>query len=207
MSNVGMAKTKSIGSGHLFVMAGAGHVMLNWVGAPELELDLVAGEYLEAAKALMSRYRQKGHNDLAAYPILCLYRHAMELFLKSLLILGHRFSGLPRGQDTEDALDEHALLPLLQHMDCLFTTLGKNGWFGLSRLDEEAIKELDRIDPTGEVFRYTVKTFRRGRGPTTEQDFRFSLNRVGEVLDPTLETLSNACLGLREYYRNLVEAR
>lgn len=207
MPNVRIAKTKSIGAGHLFVRAGAGDVMLNWVGAPELELDHIAGEYLEAARALTSRYRQKGHNDLAAYPILFVYRHATELFLKSLLTLGHQFSGLPYSTDTKNVLDKHALRPLLKEVDRLFTTLGKSGSFGLSTLDKQAIEELDRIDPTGEVFRYTLETFKKGGGPTAEQKFRFSLNRVSEVLDPTLETLSNACLGLREYYRNLAEAR
>ena len=59
-------------------------MLLNLFNTPETELALVAEEYHKAAKLLI----EKGvTNDLAAYPIVYLYRHALELSIKSVLIL------------------------------------------------------------------------------------------------------------------------
>jgi len=204
MPSVGMQKTTAVNTRNLFVKARRGNVVMNWTGTPALEVDLIAEEYFEAAKALVSRCEKRGHNDLAAYPILSLYRHALELFLKSLLILGYRFSGLTCDIKTAEALKEHPLVPLLNGVGRLLTALGNSGRFRLSQLNKktfrDAIQELDKIDRFGQAFRYT---FQKNGAPTVEQNFTFSLYNVSEVLDPILEALSNACLDLREHYKNL----
>jgi hypothetical protein len=71
---------------HLFVAANGkskaagGNVVLNFMGAPKRELALIGDEYFEAAKVLMGSLAQKGsYSDLKAYPIVFLYRHALEL--------------------------------------------------------------------------------------------------------------------------------
>jgi hypothetical protein len=188
----------------LFVKAGAKDAMLNWYGVPELQLDLVADEYFNAAKALSSRYEQMGHNDLAAYPIVSTYRHSLELFLKSLLHLGQRFSARPLDSDATKALKGHRLVPLWEGLDRLLGDLGMRGWFGLNDPElPEIIREFDSVDPQAQSFRYTSK---KDGTAACERDFRFSVRGLSEAIDPKLELLSGACTGLREHYNNLASA-
>lgn len=72
-----------------------GNVVLNFTGAPKRELALIGNEYFDAAKVLIERLAQKaGYSDLEAYPIVFLYRHALELYFKAVLSLGNDLSGL-----------------------------------------------------------------------------------------------------------------
>jgi hypothetical protein len=168
---------------HVFVparglsRARGGNVVLSLFHSPETELALVAEEYHKAAKLLI----EKGvTNDLAAYPIVYLYRHALELSIKSVLILGGEVRIVP----VVDPLKHgHKLLPLLTQLEQLFGAQYARHYKEL----EEIVKEFDEVDPENQAFRYT---FKRNRNPSMEPGFAFSVARMAKVLDPVLERLS-----------------
>jgi len=204
---------------HLFVPAygrskeAGGNVVLNFMGAPKRELALIADEYFEAAKVLMDGLAEKGsYSDFAAYPIVFLYRHALELYLKALLVTGDSLAGLLGDRrlefDLQNANANHKLMPLLNRLEQLFSALGWS-WedYGTSGLTAEGfrniISEFDREDPDSYAFRYPVK--KKDGTASVEESFAFSLLEMSRVLDPVLTMLSNDWMTLREYHGQLSE--
>src|SRR5882724_6891681 len=82
----------------LFIDDGRTHgtVILNWHGTPEKEFTYVAEAFRVTAQEAVSklkRSRRLGSNgspieDFRAYPIIFLYRHALELYMKAILLVG-----------------------------------------------------------------------------------------------------------------------
>jgi hypothetical protein len=201
---------------HLFVAANGkskaagGNVVLNFMGAPKRELALIGDEYFEAAKVLMGSLAQKGsYSDLKAYPIVFLYRHALELYLKALLVTGDSLAGLLGDGRLEFDLRRanHKLTPLLDKLEQLFSALGWS-WedYGISGLTAEGfrsiISEFDEVDDSY-AFRYPLN---KNGTASVEEHFAFSLLQMSRVLDPVLEMLSNAWMTLGEYHSQLSEA-
>jgi hypothetical protein len=66
--------------------------MLNWHGTPEAELTFFAEGFYITAKEASARLREDPHlglygvphRDFRAYPIVFLYRHALELYMRLL---------------------------------------------------------------------------------------------------------------------------
>lgn len=70
-----------------------GRVILNYDGSPEGELTLFAEAFHLTAKEACTTLRQNphfglDHIDFRAYPIVFLYRHALELYMKALILEG-----------------------------------------------------------------------------------------------------------------------
>jgi hypothetical protein len=167
--------------------ATGGNVVLNCFHRPETELMFVAEEYHKAAKILLD----KGLTDLAAYPVVYLYRHAFELSVKSVLIFGKELRIVSLADPFEH---RHRLLPLLPHLRQLFNARHMRDY---EKLDE-IVKELDEVDD----FRYTVKV---DGSPSIETGFTFSVTRMAEVLDPMLEKLSAIWYGMWAQFENQCE--
>lgn len=186
--------------------------MLNFVGAPIRDLALIADEYFEAAKVLMDGLAHSGnYSDLKAYPIVFLYRHALELYLKALLVMGDSLASLLGDARLEFDLQKannHDLTRLLSELEQLFSAIGWS-WedYGTSALSEQEfrsiISEFDEVDPNSHAFRYPVK--KDGSTPSVGEHFAFSLLEMSRVLKPVLTMLSNAWLSLREYHSQLSE--
>lgn len=89
-----MAKKKQ----RLFVDNGQsrGTVILNWHREPEGEFRYMAEAFHQAAKAGIRRPKRNRHfgiegipiEDFHAYPVIFLYRHALELALKAIILRG-----------------------------------------------------------------------------------------------------------------------
>ena len=68
---------------------GHGNVVFNFQGSPVGDLSAFAHGYHEAAKVLAERlHAAAGYADYEGYPILFLYRHALELYLKAVVYRG-----------------------------------------------------------------------------------------------------------------------
>jgi hypothetical protein len=172
--------------------ARGGNVVLNLFNTPETELALVAEEYHKAAKLLI----EKGvTNDLAAYPIVYLYRHALELSVKSVLILGDE-AGIVSVADPFKY--KHKLSGLLPDVKHLFVALHVRDYDRLA----EVVSEFEKVDPENQAFRYTVK---KSGGPSIGLGFTFSVAELAKVLDPVLEQLSCMWYGIRENHKNRLE--
>ena len=200
---------------HLFVAANGktkaagGNVVLNFMGSPRRELALIGDEYFEAAKVLICSLAQKGsYSDLKAYPIVFLYRHALELYFKALLDMGNNLAGLLRDERLKiDVLKEsHRLTPLLDKTEHLFSAVGWSD-YGISGPSGERLRnivsEFDAVDRNSDASRYPLK---RDGTASVEEHFAFSLLQMSRVLDPVLEMLSGACTSLEELHAQLAQA-
>ena len=65
-----------------------GNVVLNFMLFPKGELAAYGRSYHEAAQHLVKRMAASHYRDPDACPIVFLYRHAVELYLKSIIPLG-----------------------------------------------------------------------------------------------------------------------
>ena len=115
---------------------------------PDKWLEFARG-YKEAADHLASTINQTGTNVVSA-PMMFLYRHYLELHLKSLL------------KDAGEALDEqqpipprHYLLNLWGRVRTLLLRMRPNAESELVRADD-LIRQLDSWDATSFAFRYPV---------------------------------------------------
>jgi len=187
---------------HVFVRAdrrdraSGGNVVLNFMGAAKTEMALVAKEYFEAAKFLMSS--KVFRNDLAAYPIVFLYRHAVELYIKAILIEGNELSRV-EGYSRFDAGDPfkhiHRLSPWLGHLDRVFDLVGYKSDQAPGATRGKFHKVVEEIDRHEETFRFTLT---KKMSPTSKEHFVFSPAEVAKALNPILDGLDNAWLALRQ---------
>jgi hypothetical protein len=114
---------------------------------------LFALSYKEAADRLSESMSDTYSRNMLGAPMLFLYRHYVELHLKSLLL------------DAGELLDDPQSVPPRHYLQALWTRVramlltidpGSDGaWF--TRADD-IVQQLDRLDPTSNVFRYPVGT-------------------------------------------------
>ncbi len=158
------------------------------------KFDSYAEAYHSAAWRLFEKSSPDEVHDINACPVVFLYRHALELYLKEILINGHRILRLGGGPfltETDILENGHKLFKLWQEIEELHEKLGLT-W--QTDLDAEGaiIKEFSDVDQHSFGFRYPVKI---DGDPTTQQNFRFSLRhfccRMNQVLN-RLEIMSGA---------------
>lgn len=189
-----------------------GNVVLNWSGSPKSELALIGEVYHAAARQLVDVFsKQRAYSDLDAYPIVFLYRHALELLIKAVLTIGNHLGRLleRRELQTRDLYNDHSLARHIERVRLLFETVGWPDAFeqaGMRKGEfEQVIAEFEQFDPGSLTFRYPMK--KDGTASLSEKHFVFSPKQFADTLDPILNTLSGACMGLEEYRRMLAEAQ
>jgi len=201
-----------------------GTVVLNWVGTPQREFTWYGQAFHEAGKQLVDHLKQDPSfgldgfppDSFKAVPIVYLYRHAMELYLKGIILAGAgvlQLLGEP-AMDIKDALDTHSLQGLLTNVERIFAGFGWEWDFKLPAFRSlsdfrSVIGELANVDGRSYSFRYpTTKDCETG---SLESGFRFNLFTFCEVLDPIYEILNGAAFGAREElqfgYEQRAEAR
>ncbi len=206
----------------LFVDGSRGHgaVVLNWVGTPEREFTWYGEAFHEAGKSLVEQLRNDQRfglggpppNSFKAVPIVYMYRHAMELYLKGVILAGAEVLPL-RGNaelDLKAVLKTHSLQRLLQDVERIFKAFGWDWDFKLPRFRsladfQSAIGELDAVDAQSFAFRYPTQ--RDGRSPALRSHFRFNLFEFCEILDPVYPVLDGAAYGAYEQLQQEYEAR
>jgi hypothetical protein len=105
-----------------------GNVVLNFTSFPKGDLGIYAHAYQQAANSLVEQFRGKPYyySDAEACPIVFLYRHSVELYLKLIVLWG---AGLVHLQ-TGDALDVRGLFsrdefkPLIPYLRRVFEVAG-----------------------------------------------------------------------------------
>lgn len=121
------------------------------VGGPTSRAFPYAIGFKEAADRLVDAVLASRMQDLTLFPILYLYRHAIELALKDLVYEDQRYDGL-----TPVVLITHKLSVLWprarQVMERIFPEGDTTELDTIGRL----IDELDAADPDGSSFRYDV---------------------------------------------------
>lgn len=179
-------------------------IILNLGQNPKDQLHRQAEAYHRAGKVLVGRYKTlDGHPDFEAYPIVFLYRHSIELFFKSILLLGTQLGRLLDEeliQTPESKLfSGHGLRCHLPTLKAIFAVVGwEEAWekVGFAKDEfETIITELDKVDPQSFAFRYTLN---KDGTSSLPPHFSFDLLHFATVLNEILDNLSGACLGLQE---------
>jgi hypothetical protein len=158
------------------------------------ELESFAAGYHRAAKTLATKMRRSVHPlHYDGFPMLFLYRHALELYLKAVIYLGAQLIRVRGGPEIalDGLLKEHRLgycLPplekVLKELDWLegFKTRGIRNFQEFVKL----VEKIDHIDAGSYSFRYPIDT--KGRRALPD---RFFMNALGfaKLLDPVLAFL------------------
>ncbi len=203
----------------LFVDDGRPHgtVILNWHGTPADEFTHIAEAFRVLAQEEIARLKSNKRfglhglpiEDFRAYPILFLYRHALELYMKAIILVGSDMLGF-KGEpifERERLFITHNLDILRQEVERVFTVYGW-GWdlgnsnFGSVKDLREIVGELQVVDAGSYAFRYPVD--KKG-APALETNFRFNLFKYASVLDDLFPTLEGAVIGAYEEYQNLLQ--
>ena len=211
----------------LFVDDGHSHgtVILNWESwdrTPAREFTHMAEAFLALAKAEVSRLKKnKGldpheslvisiMDDFRAYPIVFLYRHALELYLKAIVLVGSDMLTLkdqPK-MERQQLFTTHNLDKLRQEVERVFAVYGWGWDLGISKLGSVAnlrkvIGEFQEIDPGSYSFRYPVDT---EGDASLKENFRFNVFKFASILDDLFPTLRYVVIAAPEEYQNQVRA-
>ncbi|WP_223497068.1 hypothetical protein [Pseudomonas sp. A-RE-26] len=168
------------------------NAMLGWTLFPA---DLYAIGYKDAADGLLQAIvERKASLDSAIYPLVFLYRQALELQLKLMLPLARRLSG-------EEPLDDHRheLMPLWRTLRRLLEKLDP-------RPDDEELPAMDSfiqqfqdVDPISFAFRYSTDK----KGALSLPDLQhINVRHLSEVLDSVFLMLSGIYSWLDEMEQN-----
>ncbi len=197
-------------SPRLFIEDERNNTVLNWHREPEKEFHLYGEAFWSAAKALLCN-EALDKQPIASFDacvIVYLYRHALELFLKEILI-GRGGELIDPRPSPRTVLDSgHCLARLLPDVRRIF---GERGWdktFGSNAAitydDFVAIvEEFERADPSSFSFRYPVK---KDLTASLNGNFTFSVRRFASIMDEVLNTLSGACYFLSDTANDRAEA-
>lgn len=204
----------------LFVDKGRPHgtVVLNWHGTPEGEFTFFAEAFHLVAQETAATLRENpqfGLNgspveDFRAYPIVFLYRHELELYMKAVILVGSPMLAI-KGKtevDRQRLLKTHRLEILRQDLERVFEAYEWE-WdlgvphFGSLDYFRTTIAEFEAVDAGSHAFRYPIDT--KGSASLASH-FRFNLFEFCEVLDGLLSVFEGAAIGAYEELRAMREA-
>jgi hypothetical protein len=174
-----------------------GNALLNWEGPPAKNILAYAGAYRAAACGLVNARREKKglSVDHAALPIVYLYRHCFELYLKAIV---YRAATLTINEnELRFALPrlwrEHSLVRLLAMAEpVLFTEEGRY-YFSEEELlvaTRKLATTIDHVDAGSYAFRYPVTAY--GSSALPENVF-LNIYSFSEVVESVVDGLSIFC--------------
>jgi hypothetical protein len=185
------------------------NTVLNWHRAPEAEFDIYAGVYWNAAQTLVKNVELDQIFGYDACPVVFLYRHALELYLKAVL-LGDGANFLRNRPDPQCVMNSsHSLKVLVRYVREIFERFAWESKFGkhdeVRTFDdfEALVDELCVVDKNSDAFRYPVDRKLRGAVP---DHFTFNAREFARKMDDALNTLDGACSALPELWQAKCEA-
>jgi hypothetical protein len=186
-----------------------GNIVFNFSGRPFDDLVAFADGYRDAAHALAERFAKgPGRADNEGYPVLFLYRHALELYVKAIVYRGASGLGLVSQQTerTDGLFRNHGLGKMLPAIEAIsrqmkwdFSGTGLASYQEFSRF----VRKLDEVDSGSWSFRYPINTQGTAHLP---YHFVVSVLRFADVMDPLLEFLSGAAIEVDERWHAEAEA-
>lgn len=169
--------------------------ILNWFGEPVEKFGAYAQAYRSSASRLLEKSSHDELRDIGACPVVFLYRHSLELYLKEILICGQKLlhhQGKPT-QSLEDILkSNHNLSKLCDAIKALHSQIAWE-WDSELERDMERIKEFDKLDPQSSSFRYP--NLKNGSAALGE-GFQFDLQHFSNGMEEVLEKLDAIACGI-----------
>jgi hypothetical protein len=171
---------------------------VNWYHDPT---EAYVSGYKEAGDSLVNLVAdRKGTADTLFFPIVFLYRHYVELRLKSLLHDGNRLL------DQEyDQKPEHRLSKLWQKVHLILVEIWPDGNETDLAAIEGLITQFEQVDPRSTTFRYP-KGF-DGKNSLESESRRINLRNLKEVVGAMAIILEGSAIAISEYqgYKNDME--
>jgi len=195
-----------------------GTVVLSWHDTPEREFTYFAEAFHSVAQEAVVALRQNPYFglegipifDFRAYPVVFLYRHALELYMKAVVLVGSPMLALKgmAGVERNKLFQTHNLDTLRQLLERVFEAY-EWGWdLGITHFQSlqdfrKTIAELHRVDLLSDAFRYPVSTEGEDLLPSY---FRFNVFQFCEILDNLLLVFEGAAIGAHEELQATLEA-
>jgi len=182
-----------------------GNALLNWRTDSADEILIYAWNYRTAAMNLIAfRKRQKIHAvDYGALPILFLYRHAFELYLKALIYKGAAIS--INEKEISHALPrlwrEHSLVRLVNICGPVLKPSNHHPLTCTGELEQEVTDLatiIDKVDSGSYVFRYLVTSKGESSLPS---HFFTNIFTFSDVVEGVFDNLSQFCGSLQSEQR------
>ncbi len=191
------------------ISSSPGNVVFNFNRDPIGDLTAFALGYREAARALAVRFKGDAYADYEGYPVLYLYRHSLELYLKAVVYRGAKLMGLIGEERPEvpGLFKRHDLGHLLPAVRAIFKAMQwdfEGTLFGSFEEFEKLIKKIDSIDPGAYTFRYPINTTGEAHLP---HHFVVNVANFAETMDQLLGYLEGAADLLDETFQAEAEAR
>jgi hypothetical protein len=179
-----------------------GNVVLNFMGSSKTEFGPYGGAFWRAGRLLAkSLVAKRGYNDLDALPIVSLYKHALELYMKAIVRRGRSVLSIEgkKLKVRSGALVRHELRRLLKPIREIFTQMGWT-W----TIDMEGVKSFEDfealvrdIDRLGDVWRYPVD---KEDKDFVSRHFGFNVLEFAEKMEAALSLLYGASECLEELW-------
>jgi hypothetical protein len=174
-----------------------GNVVFNFDRDPIRDLPAFALGYRQAANRLAREFADsRGYADYEGYPILYLYRHSLELYLKAIVYRGAMLMRLiGEGQPVVQGLfQRHDLTRLLPAVRAVFKAMHWNFDFEGSEFAsfdefEDFIRTIDSIDPRSYAFRYPMNPSGQAHLP---HHFTVNVVAFSRIMDVLLGYLEGA---------------
>jgi hypothetical protein len=166
----------------------------------EKDLFVYARSFRKAAKTLAGALQLDAtvFSECDVSPVVFLYRHAVELHLKA-LVLGEGGNFLATKPDTLSIYKTHSVSWLAQIVCQIITTLKWENEFKCEGIENVAgfkvvVDELNSVDPGSYVFRLPIsdegKDSFAGGGKLTIREFARRMDALLELLDSTADALA-----------------
>jgi hypothetical protein len=158
---------------------------LNFAG--DMSIGYIIGYKLAADKLVEYVTSEGKDQDFLVYPITFLYRHHLELLLKSIISNGNELLGTK----TTSKLD-HGIERLWTEARGLIIKIWKDVPKEIEKIDH-FINQFAKVDPSSEAFRYT----KTKKGVKTLQGItHINIRHLSECIDSVSEFLDSARMGL-----------
>lgn len=186
-----------------------GNVVLNFTSYPKGELAIYGLAYRDAANTLVTALKERRwYSDVDACPIVFLYRHSIELYLKAIILWGAGLVRLQSGEhiSTDNLFATHRFRDLLPAVKRIFKEAGwlghgpKDVQFGTFEEIEKLILAFEEIDPISFAFRYPVD---RQGDANLPDNFHFNVIALGEETSEMLRMLDGAVTGVYEMFQTM----
>ena len=184
-----------------------GSFVVHFTSNPVTDFGIWGRGYTEAAKRLRESLLsgpRGGDND--TYPVVFLYRHALELYLKGIMVAANHVVGLKSQLEFVEALrSDHRLLPLFQAASRLLLRSFPDdpGISDFLAKLKKVVTDLNGVDPGSFSFRYPVNTeFERPAGGS----ITMGLIELGQGMDEVLEAFDTIETALQVEGDDLEEA-
>jgi hypothetical protein len=188
-----------------------GNVVLNFRHNAIDDLAAFARGYHQSGKRLAAMLASSsGYSDFDGYPILFLYRHALELYMKTIVYRGAQLLHLLdiERTSTSKLFNSHRLSLLLPGVKAVFERIEET-WetetAGIRNFNEfeELVRGIEELDPESYSFRYPTNT--KGQAALNHHTLVNAVGFSGNM-DPILDLLDGAVTGLYEAFDSAAEA-